>query len=392
VNEHRVAIGNEALFTRPWAEAVAAERAGTPQPAGLLGMELVRLGLERGSTAHEAVDVMTALLEQHGQWGSAVAGQPHEHGSYDNSYLIADPREAWILETAGSDWAARKVDTGPAAISNEISIRTNPDLTSSGLRERAIQRGWFPGDRDFDMAAAYGDKQMPLQVSHIRRCRAEDLLSRQGAQGGISVPSMFQVLRDHLEGTFLNGPMFDPSRPDFYTLCMHEHPSSPTWGNTAASMVVELHDDPDRPIVVWWAPATPCTSIYLPIFLDADRLPEPISRPESNGGRDPRQQPTSPFDPTSVWWRWQHLLDVVKDPQASRFNERAAVVRQRFRSLEEEWMAAVPSLPPDRSSRAEFSAQCLDAALNASEELIRHFGADLSRPIDPRWVTTEQRA
>ena len=65
VNEHGVAIGNEKVWTVDDPRAV---------PPALLGMDLVRLGLERGTTADGALDAMAALLEAHGQGGSTRSG------------------------------------------------------------------------------------------------------------------------------------------------------------------------------------------------------------------------------------------------------------------------------------------------------------------------------
>ncbi|QRY48061.1 C69 family dipeptidase [Mycolicibacterium boenickei] len=387
VNEHRVAIGNEAVFTRTWATAVAAEGAGHgPQP-GLLGMELVRLGLERGATAQQALTVMTRLLERYGQWGSAIVGKDHGPGAYDNAYLIADPTEAWILETAGSDWAARRVRGGSYAISNELSIRTDSDLMSDGLRRRALDAGWYPAERTFDVADAYTDPGTPLQVSHIRRRRADELLQIAAANGGLDVPQAFGILRDHLEGTFLGGPTFDASRPDFLTLCMHEHPSGFTWGNTAASLVVELHADPDRPVVLWWCPATPCTGIYVPYFVESGRLPDNVQRPAPTAASwDPRNHHAAAYDPVSSWWRWQQLLDVAKDPTARDFAGRAAAIRREFDVLERQWLSAVADLTVDPDRLTAFTDDCLGLATRTATELIERFGADAHRAVDHRWA------
>ena len=84
-------------------------------------MDLVRLGLERGKTAREALDVITSLLEKYGQFGAGIPGAGID-GAYDNSYLIADPQEAWVLETAGRHWAAKRLQSGIASISNKASL------------------------------------------------------------------------------------------------------------------------------------------------------------------------------------------------------------------------------------------------------------------------------
>src|SRR5664279_3493654 len=82
-NERGVVIGNEAVFTR------RARVKGWRDESPLLGMDLLRLGLERAATRREAVEVIVGLLEEHGQGGSCS----HEHPgfSYDNSYIVADP-------------------------------------------------------------------------------------------------------------------------------------------------------------------------------------------------------------------------------------------------------------------------------------------------------------
>ncbi|HOO45754.1 MAG TPA: peptidase family C69, partial [Deltaproteobacteria bacterium] len=74
VNEKGVVIGNEALFTR-----VKPEK--TP---GLIGMDLLRLGLERADTAEGAARTIIELLQRHGQAGPC--GYRDKKFQYMNSY------------------------------------------------------------------------------------------------------------------------------------------------------------------------------------------------------------------------------------------------------------------------------------------------------------------
>jgi dipeptidase len=117
-NEHDVVIGNEAIFTR---ESI--------QGDGLLGMDLVRLGLERGASAAESADVICELIETFGQGGRCSY---EDTGlSYHNSFLIADYREAWVVEAAGKRIARKRIDEGVYAISNDVTL---PELRS--IRDR----------------------------------------------------------------------------------------------------------------------------------------------------------------------------------------------------------------------------------------------------------------
>lgn len=407
INEHSVVIGNEAQFTRSWAKDIADAKTGNPPPGGIIGMELVRLGLERGSTAHEALDVMTRLLEEYGQWGSGTFGVMPDHGAYDNSYLIADRRDAWVLETSGREWVARQVKAGTYSISNEPSIRSQFDLRSEGLLGTARENGWIASDVGFDYAASHVDPMTPLQVSHMRQRRSQQLLDEADRRGGLDLESAKGVLRDHFEGTFVDGPYFNASRADFLTLCMHEHPSRFTWGNTAASIVAELGESEQDLTVVWWTPLSPCIGAYIPIFLNTGTLPESLETPVPEAGvRRPEEFTQPPFDPESYWWRFQNLLDVAKgDDFGSTFSERQALIRERFDALEASWSDAVDRLriawgvsdDKQRSSlKAELEALTHRAVEEVDGEVRRFFSMyapeAVGQSVDPRWARVPNQA
>lgn len=343
INEYGVAIGNEAIFTKTFKKSAAMCEKGQAPARGLLGMDLLRLGLERGKTAREALDVITKLVEEYGQWGSGVPCVGDVQGGYDNSYIIADGKEAWILETIGKRWIAKKVTAGYASISNEPSIRTKWDLASPDIVDYAIAQGWWPQEKkgEFDFARAYIDDETPLHLSHCRAMRSREMLGQM--TGKVSPRWMMAIARDHYEMTFLKGPYFDAAMPDFLTICMHVSPAGFTWGNTASSCVAILPDSPDKLAQFWWTPCPPCNGIYVPFFIDGSTLPKILSTAGKAGKSvtPPPEAKKDEFSADSYWWLFRDLMDKVKgDPVKSLpgyYATRNPQVRKAFDALEMKW-------------------------------------------------------
>jgi dipeptidase len=222
VNEHRVAIGNEAVYTtvRP-----------SKEPDGLIGMDLVRLGLERGRTARDAIDVMTDLLGRHGQSGPCYK----RGGAYHSSFLVCDPTEIWVLETAGTEWATER--STAAAISNRISIP------------------------NFD---AWRNPKVDTGFADVRLAASRACIAR--GSSALGPPDMTAHLRDHGSG---GGGM--PAK-DEVSICMHV----PEVSATTAAMVCELPEDPAIPMRAWAALGSPCVSVFVP-FDPAGDVPNVLS-------------------------------------------------------------------------------------------------------------------
>ena len=188
-NESGVVIGNQAVWTR-----------FPPGPPALLGMDLVRLGLERGATAREALDVMVSLLEEFGQGGPCAENDPGF--AYDNSFLIADLNEAWVLETAARLWVAERVSGGVRNISNRLSIRARYDLGHPDLAQEARLLG-FPCDHGpVDFAACFSTAPVEPDPGS-REAWGARLLDRN--DGAITPEIMMDVLRHHESGICMHG-------------------------------------------------------------------------------------------------------------------------------------------------------------------------------------------
>jgi len=277
VNEHRVAIGNLTVFSREPVEE-------TP---GLIGMDLVRLGLERGRTAREALEVIAALLETHGQGGAALG--PDAAG-YHNAFALADPSSCWLLETSGRHWAARQVTL--ESHSNHLSIGDDWDIACRSLEEFARASGWWQRSGRVDVSRAFRNPHVPGTISEGRLRRARELLLRRS--GRVDVDAMRAILRDHLEGGPVRLGGATPEDDAYYTLCMHSEPI----GTTTASLIAPLAVADDGPWPVWISFGTPCTGVFLPVYVDAV-LPDTLAR----GGETP--------EPDSAWWSFKRLQDAA---------------------------------------------------------------------------------
>jgi dipeptidase len=273
-NEHGVAVGNEAVFTnQPYART------------GLTGMDLLRLGLERGTTADDTVQIIVSLLERYGQGGGC--GFEHPGFTYHNSFIVADPAEAYVLETACRRWATEHVASGVRTISNGLTI---------------------PG-----FAAEYSDR---LKTA-VSRCRVRQPATARLAGAAREPADLFAVLRDHGGGR--RYPHYAPLNGAMAAPCMHGGgvaTGSQTTASWAADLTTGAH----------WVTGTsaPCTSIFKPVS---------VTRSLELG-----PSPSGRFDDRTMWWRHEllHRL-VVRDPE--RFYPQFVPERDR---LELRWRAEQP--------------------------------------------------
>ncbi len=250
-NEDGVVIGNEAVFTRAPSAA-----------AGLTGMDLVRLALERANCARRACETIIELLETWGQGGGC--GHENRRFSYHNSFILVDPREAYVLETAGRHWVVESV-RGARAISNGLTISP--------------------------FAETHGDR-LKTRISQCakRKCRVETL-----AAGCHDVLGLFHLLRDHGPGQSV--PAYSLINGGMGNVCMHAG-GLVAAAQTTASWVSELSTEGCRHWVT--ATAAPCTSLFKPVHVD-----QPM---------DLGAFPTDKAD-LSFWWRHERFhRQVMGDP------------------------------------------------------------------------------
>jgi hypothetical protein len=332
VNEHGVAIGNERVATTH--DSAAAKPA-------LIGMDLVRLGLERARSAEEAVEVMGGLLQTCGQGG--IADAAHQE-AYDSSFLVADPTHAFVLETAGADYAAAPYPAG-TAISNRLTLGAEWTRASAALAHGED----FGRFRDATEDTGYADVRLAASRRFLRATPS----------GGLTAAATAAHLRDHGTGPWgapgLDGPVERPPSDvgaDFggVTVCMHVRGLCVT----AASMIAELPlgVTDGAPLRVYVAAGSPCASVYVPAFPRSIAGPPPFIPLELSG--------------QDLW----HAADEVRR-RVEAEPDALAEVREALKPVEDELWAEADQVLEHPSRWAHVGASWGQRALHAVRACIR---------------------
>lgn len=205
--------------------------------------DLARIVLERARTAREGVDLIAALIAEHGY--STYGG---------NSHMIADAEEAWVvIELAGGLglWVAERLGRGDIRASRPGYIGEIPDAPDERILfprhfiRTAVELGWYdPASGPFDVNAVYGDgKGRWAGVAWIE----EEMRHRAARPEKIGLIDVFwSISTESLTGDTAGYgqvvPLVDPGHPDLRML--------------------------------WHAPVGPVTAPLIPVFLGQSEVHE----------------------------------------------------------------------------------------------------------------------
>jgi len=327
VNEHGVAVGNEAIFSK-----------SEEKSDGLITGDLLRLMLERAKSCDEALQVFGDVLTAHGQGGNCeLRGNSH----FDSSYLVSDRSSAYVIETAGRDWVARKIE-GVGAISNAMTIHADWQESCAPLKPN--------GDGKIDFQKTFEDEQRVGAVGARQRQKvAYDWLKAR--EGKIGLRTMADLLRQHPEG-------YDPADGEVCTnICMHAGPHPNRFWQACGAMILEAAPEG----AMAWVTATSgtCVSVFKPVYFGA-------AMPET--GPLPREIYTD----GALWWKHEHLHRRAM----AAFHTLSAEIRASFEQLEDDFFVEGRKLiAAPAAQKAEFMRDCWRRAGDTTDRWV----ADLER-------------
>ena len=299
---------------------------------------LIYITLQRAKTAREAIGVIAELANTYG------------YASSGESFSIADPDEAWIMELIGKGfkddgkggnarkgivWVARRIPDGyVSAHANQARITTFPKndpencLYSPDVVSFAREMGYYDGpDADFSFCDAYA----PLDFGALRACEArvwaffrtvaDDMDQYVDYAMGhnkenrmplwvkprtkVSPKTVFDCMRDHYEGTPMDmttdigaGGHNCPYRwrPMEFEVdgVSYVNERATATQQTGFWFVAQARPGVTRDMgILWFGVDDAATSCLTPIFCSAQEVPECFR--EGNGSM-------LEYSPTSAFW------------------------------------------------------------------------------------------
>ena len=329
MNEHSLIIGETTYGGRPELE----------DSTGRMDYgSLIYITLQRAKTAREAIGVIAELADTYG------------YASGGESFSIADPDEAWIMELIGKGfqddgkggnarkgivWVARRIPDGyVSAHANQARITTFPKddpencLYSPDVISFAREMGYYDGpDADFSFSDAYA----PLDFGGMRACEARvwaffrtvaDDMDRYTdyamghnknnrmplwvkPRAKVSPKTLFDCMRDHYEGTPMDmttdlgaGGHNCPYRwrPMEFEVdgVKYVNERATATQQTGFWFVAQARPDVTRDMgILWFGVDDAATSCLTPIFCSAQEVPGCFR--EDNGSM-------LEYSPTSAFW------------------------------------------------------------------------------------------
>lgn len=334
LNQHGVSMSCN------WAYSREENREGV----GIRRYAIRQLLLERATSARHGVEILGGLIDRYGQadWGGLI-------------YHLADPQEAWVVETTTRNWVARRLrDDEIRVTANRFRIGSDYDLASDTLIRHAVDEGWLLSpDAELDFARIYG---LPGKMDQPYDSRREERAMRllEGKSGAIAPEDLFVVLRDRYEGT----EHYTPPQPGpVWREDLDKNPSlSRTISTNLAQSTFVAHLRGDLPIevggVMWLGLATPSYAGYFPLYVGG-------IAPQT-GNLLPAEFASSALEETddSAWWlfrRLQRTADLDYDrtyPQVQTlWTSEHAVALERQRRIEARALAALEAGEGDEAAR-----------------------------------------
>lgn len=341
INEYGVVIGNEQVSGREIPE----------RQWGLIGMDILRLALERASTAEEAVAIMGNLLEVYGTGGDPGTRIP----AFNSNYIVADGKEAYLFESHQRSWVAKRVDD-VGYLSNCYSIGEDYTVIGREAIREAEEKGWIHAGQPFSAVKAWtvDDCLFAESEGFARYARLNTLMH---PKEPLTLRSMMANLRDHYEDTFLSNIPYNKATAKIPSIC--SHPGGVSGCATAASVVAVVRKNVPRELTFtyWGSMAPPCCSIFRP-FYNIDWLPQDIQRAEAI------------YQEQHHWWRFIELERYI----ALNYEKFAPNVKKEFSLLEKEFLEEAEYIEKnytgDSNQLKKFSLSCVERSFSLCQDLL----------------------